>query len=92
MKDRLPRHHPVVLLHTQPHGEEYISHGAGDAQYHHCQMSCCLLIEVVDLLDMAARRPRTPGEFAEVFGVGAAKQKKFADAFLQAIATDTLAG
>ncbi|MHA1600481.1 MAG: DNA helicase RecQ [Alphaproteobacteria bacterium] len=41
------------------------------------------------LIDMAARRPRTPDEFADVFGVGAAKQKKFADAFLQAIATET---
>jgi len=38
------------------------------------------------LVDMAARRPRTPDEFAEVFGVGAAKQKKFAEAFLEVIA------
>ena len=39
------------------------------------------------LIDMAARRPRTPDEFAEVFGVGAAKQEKFAEVFLEAIAT-----
>jgi ATP-dependent DNA helicase RecQ len=38
------------------------------------------------LIDMAVKRPRTPGEFAQVFGVGAAKQEKFADAFLQVIA------
>jgi ATP-dependent DNA helicase RecQ len=40
------------------------------------------------LIDMAARRPRTPDEFAEVFGVGAAKQKNFAEAFLEVIAGD----
>lgn len=44
------------------------------------------------LIDMAARRPRTSDEFAEVFGVGAAKQKNFADVFLQAIAADATAG
>jgi ATP-dependent DNA helicase RecQ len=38
------------------------------------------------LIDMAARRPRTAGEFAQVFGVGAAKQEKFAAAFLRVIA------
>ena len=40
------------------------------------------------LIDMAARRPRTSDEFAEVFGVGVAKQKNFAEVFLQAIAAD----
>ncbi len=44
------------------------------------------------LIDMAAKRPRTPDEFAEVFGVGAAKQEKFAEAFLQVIAADAAAG
>jgi ATP-dependent DNA helicase RecQ len=38
------------------------------------------------LIDMAVKRPRTPGEFAQVFGVGAAKQEKFAEAFLRVIA------
>jgi ATP-dependent DNA helicase RecQ len=40
------------------------------------------------LIDMAARRPRNASEFAQVFGVGAAKQEKFAAAFLQIIAAD----
>jgi ATP-dependent DNA helicase RecQ len=35
---------------------------------------------------MARRRPRTGEEFAEVNGVGAAKLKAFAPAFLEAIA------
>jgi len=38
------------------------------------------------LIDMAARKPRTPDEFAEVHGVGAAKRKEFAGVFLAAIA------
>ena len=38
------------------------------------------------LQDMAARRPRTPREFAEVHGVGDAKLRAFAEPFLQVIA------
>ena len=38
------------------------------------------------LLDMAARRPRTLGDFATVHGVGAAKLKDFGQTFLGAIA------
>jgi ATP-dependent DNA helicase RecQ len=38
------------------------------------------------LIDMAARKPRTPDEFAEVHGVGAAKLKAFSGVFLAAIA------
>ncbi len=38
------------------------------------------------LLDMAEKRPRTREEFAAVFGVGAAKIRDFADAFLAVIA------
>jgi superfamily II DNA helicase RecQ len=34
---------------------------------------------------MAARKPRTTNEFAEVHGVGAAKLNEFADTFLAAI-------
>ena len=37
------------------------------------------------LLDMARRRPRDIGEFAEVNGVGASKLKDFAKVFLSAI-------
>ncbi len=37
------------------------------------------------LIDMAARKPQTPDEFAEVHGVGAAKLKAFAGVFLAAI-------
>lgn len=37
------------------------------------------------LIDMAARKPQTPDEFAEVHGVGAAKLKSFAGVFLAAI-------
>jgi ATP-dependent DNA helicase RecQ len=37
------------------------------------------------LIDMAARKPLTANEFAEVHGVGAAKLKEFADPFLAAI-------
>ena len=39
------------------------------------------------LEDMARRRPRTQQEFASVHGVGAAKQRDFAEPFLRAIAT-----
>ena len=39
------------------------------------------------LSDMAARCPRTPAEFATVFGVGAAKLRDFASLFLEAIAS-----
>ncbi len=38
------------------------------------------------LEDMARRRPRTQQEFAAIHGVGAAKQRDFAEPFLQAIA------
>ena len=38
------------------------------------------------LADMAMRRPRTPAEFAEVHGVGAAKLRDFAATFLASIA------
>jgi len=37
------------------------------------------------LIDMAARKPRTTNEFAEIHGVGAAKLNDFADTFLAAI-------
>ncbi len=37
------------------------------------------------LIDMAARKPRSPDEFSEVHGVGAAKLKSFAGVFLAAI-------
>jgi ATP-dependent DNA helicase RecQ len=40
------------------------------------------------LVDMAAKRPRTADDFAEVFGVGSAKLQSFADIFLHAIAGD----
>jgi len=38
------------------------------------------------LADMAARRPGTPDDFAEVYGVGEAKLREFAPIFLRAIA------
>lgn len=38
------------------------------------------------LIDMAARKPQNPDEFAEVHGVGAAKLKAFSGVFLAAIA------
>jgi len=38
------------------------------------------------LIDMAAKRPRSEAGFAEVFGVGATKQRDFAEIFLTAIA------
>ncbi|MGF7161119.1 ATP-dependent DNA helicase RecQ [Rhodoligotrophos appendicifer] len=38
------------------------------------------------LIDMAQRRPRSAGEFAEVFGVGQTKVKEFGDLFLREIA------
>ena len=38
------------------------------------------------LIDMARRRPGTVDEFADVFGVGAAKLKDFADIFLREVA------
>jgi ATP-dependent DNA helicase RecQ len=38
------------------------------------------------LIDMAAKRPATRDAFAEVFGVGAAKQRDFAEVFLEVIA------
>jgi len=37
------------------------------------------------LIDMAARRPADREGFAEVYGVGAAKLKDFADVFLREI-------
>ena len=37
------------------------------------------------LIDMAARKPATPNEFAEVHGVGAAKLNEFAEPFIAAI-------
>ena len=37
------------------------------------------------LIDMAARKPRTTNEFAEVHGVGAAKLNEFAEPFIAAI-------
>jgi ATP-dependent DNA helicase RecQ len=40
------------------------------------------------LADMAAKRPRNEDEFAEVFGVGEAKRRDFAKAFLQVIDGD----
>ena len=44
------------------------------------------------LADMARRRPRNATEFADVNGVGAAKLKKFAAPFLEAIAAAEIAG
>lgn len=38
------------------------------------------------LIEMAQRRPRTPAEFAAISGVGAAKLRDFAEAFLEALA------
>jgi len=38
------------------------------------------------LIDMAARRPATRAQFADVFGIGQAKLDAFADIFLEAIA------
>ena len=38
------------------------------------------------LIDMAARRPSDAAAFAEVYGVGAAKQRDFSEIFLAAIA------
>ena len=38
------------------------------------------------LIDMADKRPRSAAAFAEVYGVGAAKQRDFAEIFLAAIA------
>ena len=40
------------------------------------------------LVDMAAKRPADRDEFAEVFGVGDAKLRDFADIFLEVIATN----
>jgi ATP-dependent DNA helicase RecQ len=37
------------------------------------------------LLDMAARRPRSVEDFAQIYGVGAAKVREFAEVFLAAI-------
>lgn len=37
------------------------------------------------LIDMAARKPQTPDEFAEVHGVGSAKLKEFSSVFMAAI-------
>ena len=37
------------------------------------------------LIDMAARKPRTTNEFAEIHGVGAAKLNEFAEPFIAAI-------
>jgi len=37
------------------------------------------------LIDMAEKRPRNKDEFSQVHGVGAAKLKDFAEAFLNAI-------
>jgi ATP-dependent DNA helicase RecQ len=37
------------------------------------------------LIDMAQKRPRNEYEFGEVHGVGAAKSKEFAAAFLDTI-------
>ncbi len=39
------------------------------------------------LVDMAAKRPQTMTEFGEVFGVGKAKQEKFAALFLSVLAS-----
>ncbi len=44
------------------------------------------------LADMARRRPRNATEFADVNGVGAAKLKKFAHPFLEAIAAAEMLG
>jgi ATP-dependent DNA helicase RecQ len=44
------------------------------------------------LIDMAARKPQTPDEFAEVHGVGGAKLKAFAGVFLAAIARHQAGG
>ncbi|MCA9712893.1 MAG: HRDC domain-containing protein, partial [Myxococcales bacterium] len=38
------------------------------------------------LIDMADKKPRSAAEFAEIYGVGAAKQRDFAEIFLAAIA------
>ncbi|MEQ8697092.1 MAG: RQC domain-containing protein, partial [Bauldia litoralis] len=40
------------------------------------------------LVDMAAKRPTSVDAFGTVFGVGAAKQKEFAEAFLAVVADD----
>ena len=40
------------------------------------------------LVDMAVKRPANRDEFAEVFGVGDAKLRDFADTFLEVIATN----
>lgn len=40
------------------------------------------------LIDMAAKRPANDQEFGEVYGVGKAKQQKFGEVFLKAIAED----
>ena len=37
------------------------------------------------LIDMAARKPKTHDEFAQIIGVGSAKLKEFAQIFLKAI-------
>jgi ATP-dependent DNA helicase RecQ len=42
------------------------------------------------LIDMAAKRPQTRAAFAEVFGVGEAKLKDFAEVFLREIGEDDL--
>jgi ATP-dependent DNA helicase RecQ len=41
------------------------------------------------LADMARQRPQNDAEFAEINGVGAAKLKKFAEPFLEAIAAES---
>ena len=40
------------------------------------------------LMDMAARKPASPKEFGEVFGIGAKKVREFADDFLPVIAAE----
>ena len=50
------------------------------------QVAAYVIFSDKSLIDMAARKPQTPDEFAEVHGVGAAKLKAFSGVFLAAIA------
>ena len=53
------------------------------------RVAAYLIFSDRSLIDMAARKPKTPDEFAQIIGVGAAKLKEFAHIFLKAISDFT---
>ena len=54
------------------------------------RVAAYLIFSDRSLIDMAARKPKTQDEFAQIIGVGAAKLKDFAPIFLKAISGFTL--